>query len=387
MAATEDIYLDYCATTPMDAEVMDAMLPYFHIFFGNPSSRHRLGRQALDAVRHARQQVADLVGARPGDVVFASGATEALNLAIRGIVGSAPGSTSHLLASAIEHKAVLATLQDLATLGCPVRLLPPDVHGRISPAKLAEELLQDSLLATVMWVNNETGTVQPVRELAAACAGRGTLFLTDATQAAGRIPIDVNAVGVDALALSAHKIYGPKGVGALVANLRFRTRLAPQATGGGQEAGLRSGTLNVPGIVGFGAACDLARRRLDDDAQHCLSLRNRLEAALQQAIPGTHVHGSGAERAPHCLNVGFDGVDGEALLANLDRVMISTGSACNSMVPVPSHVLLAMGYSSDEAFSAVRLSVGRGTTQAQIDAAVRAIAAAVARIRSLCGEG
>lgn len=380
----QPIYLDYCATTPASPLVVEAMLPYLQQVFGNPDSRHRHGADAAKAVRKARAQVALLIGAQPNEVAFTSGATEAINLAIRGCVAESPGS--HIVTSAIEHKAVLDTCRSLECYGHEVTYVEPDSDGVVGARSVSAALRPQTALVAVMWVNNETGVVSPVDEIAAACRAHGSLFFTDATQAAGHLPIDLVSTSIDMLALSAHKLHGPKGVGALIAQGHARDRLTAQTTGGGQEGGLRSGTLNVPGIVGFGAAAAQAVDSLHD-ADHCRALRDRLQDALVRSVDGVCVNGGRAERAPHCLNVSFAGVDGEALLANLPQLAFSTGSACNSTALEPSHVLRAMGYSQEEAYEAVRLSVGRQTTEEEIDRATEIIVAAVRRIRQLMSEG
>ncbi|MBT9556587.1 MAG: cysteine desulfurase [Myxococcales bacterium] len=376
------IYLDHCATTPLDPAVFEEMKPFFLGVFGNPSSAHRMGRAAKAAVSKAREQVASLVGAEPSSVVFTSGATEALNLALRGFCSARKAGT-HVVASAIEHKAVLSTLEFVAARAHGITLVKPEPDGVVATWAFEAALGRDVGLATLMWVNNETGVMQPVPDVARLCAQRDIPFVTDATQAVGKIPIDLGQVPIDGLALSGHKLNGPMGVGALVVSPRFRSQLEPLICGGGQEGGLRGGTLNLPGIVGLGAACALASRSLDDDARLCASLIGSLEAQVREVVTGVSVVGAGSLRAPHCSLMKIDGVDGEALVANLPDVMVSTGSACNSHAPTPSHVLMAMGFTEDDAYSTVRISVGRRTTQDEIDRAVVALSAAISRLRAL----
>ena len=375
------IYLDHCATTPLDPSVFEEMKPFLLGSFGNPSSAHRMGRAAKAAVSKAREQVASLIGADPSSVIFTSGATEAINLGLTGF--AARRDRCHIVASAIEHKAVLATLDALSTRGHRSTLIEPEHEGCVSTAHFGEILDSYVAMATLMWVNNETGVVQPVPEVARLCSQRDIPFLTDATQAVGKIPIDVQELRIDGLALSGHKLHGPMGIGALVASSRLKSMIEPQIHGGGQEGGLRGGTLNLPAIVGLGSACALASRSLVDDARVCAGLIDALETQLQQSVGGVSIVGGAALRAPHCSCLQIDGVDGEALVANLQDVMISTGSACNTHSPTPSHVLVAMGYSEEAAYSTIRVSVGRRTTRDEIDRAVVAIRDAVIRLREL----
>jgi len=374
------VYLDYNATTPVDPAVFDAMAPYFTEHFGNPSSGHAYGWIADEAVTVAREQLAGLIGARPDALTFTSGATEAANLAIRGAAKAYRGKKDHVVTVATEHRAVLDPIKDLESEGYRVTVLGVQPDGRIDLDELRDVLTDTTLLVAVMWANNETGVIQPISEIAAIVRERGALFMTDATQAVGKIPVDVEHA--DLLICSAHKVYGPKGVGALYRSRRRpRVRLEPEITGGGQEDGLRSGTLNVPGIVGLGKAAEVAGERLAEDAERLAALRDRLETTLLDGIPDARVNGSTAHRLPNTTNLTFPGTHGK-LLSTLRGVAASVGSACRTKNTRPSHVLTALGLSDDDAFDVLRLSLGRFTTDDQIDRAADEIAAAVARLRT-----
>ncbi len=372
------IYLDYNATTPVDDRVLDAMLPFFREHFGNASSEHAYGWAADEAVVQARERTARLIGATPRTMVFTSGATEAISLAIRG-TGAVYGGRRHRLVTVqTEHRAVLATCEAMEREGYETTYLPVDRNGLVDLGALEAAVNEETFLVSVMWANNETGVIQPIPEIAEVAHRHGALMMTDATQAAGKLPISVNHDGVDLLALSGHKVYGPKGVGALYVRQRGpRVKLQPQVTGGSQEDGLRGGTLNVPGIVGLGAAAQLARRLQDDEAERLAALRDRFEAGVLAAVPGTQVNGAGAPRLPNTTNLRFDGVRAAQLLPVMREVAASTGAACQAASDAPSHVLLAMGLSPDQARASVRFSLGRPTTAAEIAAAVEHVANAV----------
>jgi cysteine desulfurase len=385
MSPTRPVYLDYHATTPVDPRVLQAMLPFFNQAFGNASSRqHRFGWQADEAVERGRQQVAALIGARAKEIVFTSGATEANNLAIRGAVAARRDRGNHVVTVATEHHAVLDTCARLAAEGCRVTVVPVDGDGLVDPDRFAAALTDTTVLASVMAANNEIGVLQPLPELSRACRERGVWLHTDAVQAAGRVPFDVEAAGVDLASVTAHKMYGPKGVGALYVRRAAKIELTPLFAGGGQERGVRPGTLNVPGIVGFGAAAEIARQDLPEEGRRVGALRDRLLAGLQAALDGVTVNGSRAARLPHNLHVSFAGVDGEALMTGLaDDVAASSGSACASGSREPSHVVRALGLGAAESWGAVRFGLGRGTTAAEVDFAVASVVALVQRLRAL----
>lgn len=371
-------YFDYHATTPVDPRVLQRMLPYFSEHFGNASSRtHAHGWRANEAVEVARKQVANAIGTRDERAItFTSGATEALQLAIFGIAQG--GERTHLITVATEHRAVLEQHEALRMLGFSVDVLPVDSRGQLSPQTLQAALRPDTALVSVMWVNNETAVVQPIQELCALSHQAGALFLCDASQALGRVAIDLEAVPVDALVLSAHKAYGPKGVGALYAH-RKRVDLKPQAIGGGHERGLRAGTLNVPGIVGFGAAAELAATEREADQARLAVFQRDTEQALS-AIADVRINsGSGVAGT---VNASFAGLRGEALLSELRDFALSSGAACSSADQQPSHVLTAMGLSKELAHASLRIAFGRPTTPAEVQSLCKALPAAISRLRT-----
>jgi cysteine desulfurase len=389
MPATRPIYLDHHATTPVDPRVVEQMLPYFTEHFGNAASRqHAFGWKADEAVEHARHQVARLIGARAKEVVFTSGATEANTLAIRGALAARRERGAHVVTAATEHKAVLDVCQAVAAEGGRVTVVPVERDGRVDPARVAAALAPDTVLVSVMTANNEIGVIHPVADVATVCRARGVWLHTDAVQAVGHVPFDVEALGVDLASVSAHKMYGPKGVGALYVRRAPKVTLVPQTVGGGQEQGLRAGTLNVPGIVGFGAAAAIARELVASEGPRVAALRDRLLAGLTQALAAVTVNGSLTARLPHNLHVSFAGVDGEALMAGLaDDVAVSSGSACASGSREPSHVMTALGAGPIERWGALRFGLGRGTTAAEIDTAVTHVAACVTRLRAMSPVG
>ena len=383
------IYLDHHATTPVDARVLEAMLPFFTEKFGNAASKHhRLGWEARDAVERARKQVAALVGAGSKDIVFTSGATEANNLAIKGAAAARRGPSTppgtgqrdHLVTVSTEHKAVLDPMARLEADGWRVTVLPVAADGLLDLAALDGAVTDRTALVSVMAANNEIGVLQPVAEAAAMAHRKGAWFHTDAVQAAGRVPVDVDALDVDFASLSAHKIYGPKGVGALYVR-RKRASVVAQIDGGGHERAMRSGTLNVPGIVGFGRAAEIARAELVGEAARIGALRDRLLHGLRAKVEGMTVNGATHARLPGNLNASFEGVDGEALLVSLDDIAVSSGAACTQAEP--SHVLVALGVPRDRALASLRFGLGRSTTAEDVDYAVAKVADVVARLRRM----
>lgn len=370
------IYLDYNATTPVDQRVLDAMLPYFGTHFGNAASRtHVFGLEAEEAVDKARKQVARLLNVAHTEVVFTSGATESINLALKGAFEAQGQRKNHLITVQTEHKAVLDTCAHLEQLGAEVTYLQPDAEGLITPTQVEAAIRPNTLLITVMVANNETGVLQPIRELATLARQHGILFHTDATQAVGKLPLNLAELPIDLLSLSAHKLYGPKGVGALI--VRNKTPLTAQQDGGRHERGRRSGTLNVPGIVGLGKACELAMPAKQDG-----TLRDELETGILANVPGTAVNGSRTHRLPNTTNISFADVEGELLLMSLNQLAVSNGSACNSASTEPSFVLKAMGLSDDLAYSSIRFSLGRFTTEADIKRAIQHVTEVVGKLRS-----
>ena len=375
------IYLDYNATTPVAAEVLEAMLPYLAQHFGNPSSSHSYGGKAAQAVRAARESVAGLLGAAADEVVFTGSATEANNLALLGVARALAGAKRHLLVSAVEHPAVIEPALHLQREGWDLSVISVDAYGRVDPADVAAALRPDTALVSIMHANNEVGTIQPVEEIAAITKARGILLHVDAAQSAGKIPVNVDALGVDLLTLAGHKFYAPKGVGALY--VRTGTPIAPIQFGAGQEHGLRPGTENVPQIIGLGAAARLARERLPGAAEKLRSLRDALHERLRAGVPGLMLNGHPTERLPNTLHVSFPGIAGRELLSRVaGRVAASVGSACHSEADAVSGVLAAMGCDASRALGAVRLSVGWMTTPEEIEAAAAALSEGVNGCRS-----
>jgi len=376
-------YLDYNSTTPVDRRVLEAMLPYFAGAFGNASSIHSAGQHARAAIDSARESVAGLIGAKAAEIVFTSGGTEADNLALFGIVAASVKSRKHVITTSIEHHAVLNSCQQLERQGIEVSYVPVGSDGVVDPADVRSALTPDTILISVMHANNEIGTIQPIEEIGRIAAEADVYFHCDAVQSAGKLPLDVNRLGVDLLSLSAHKIYGPKGVGALY--VRSGTALAPQFFGGHHERDRRPGTENVAGIVGLGKAAELARALLNEDAARIAALRNRLENTLLDAISMIRVNGDRARRVANATNLTFSAAGGEALVIGLDLqgIACSTGAACSSGAVEPSHVLMAIGLSHDEARSSLRFSLGRPTTTEEIDEAVAIIPRVVERLRAL----
>ena len=386
------IYMDYNATTPVDERVFEAMRPYFTEVFGNAaSSSHGFGRTAMSAVVKARNQVAALLNveqdARQGarEIIWTSGATESNNLAIKGVAQSYSARGRHIITQATEHKAVLDTCQRLASEGFEITYLPVNRYGRVTGEHVAEAIRPDTILVSAMYANNETGTIQPIHDIGAVCKARGVFFHCDATQAVGKVSIDVDRDGIDLLSLSAHKIYGPKGCGALFVRRKDpRVRLVAQIDGGGHERGYRSGTLNGPGIVGLGAACELARLHLVEEANRLSALRNRLERTILENLDRVFTNGDVHHRLPGVTNLSFADADGASILRGLDDVAVSSGSACTSASMAASHVLRAMGLDEELAYNSIRFSLGRFTTEADVEY----VAGKVIRIvRTLRGVG
>ncbi len=380
------IYFDHNATTPVAPVVADTVARVLREDFGNPSSVHHFGQRAKARLDEARSEVAALVGGDPSEVVFTSGGTESDNFALRGVAETLePAGRRHLIATAIEHEAVVNTLKALARRGWRTTLLPVGASGIVSADALAEALTDDTAIVSVMTANNEIGTVQPVAELAALAHGRGALMHTDAVQAVGKMPVDVTALGVDLLTLSAHKFNGPKGTGALW--IRRGTRLAAFVTGGRHERNRRAGTENVPGVAGMGVAAGLARAKLGAETARLTTLRDRLEQGILAAVPGTTVNGAREPRVPNTTNISFEGVEAESLLIALDLegVAVSTGSACSSGTLEPSHVLRAMGLPAHRAQSSIRFSLGDGNTEAEVDYVLGRLPSIVEKLRALTG--
>jgi cysteine desulfurase len=396
---TLPIYLDNQASTPVDPRVLDAMMPYFTIDYGNPHSEsHIYGHRAMAAIDRARAEVAALIHADPREIVFTSGATEANNLALKGAAhfarehpttngpnGGVP--RDHIVALQTEHKCVLESCVALAREGFRVTYLPVAENGLVSLDALAAALTDRTLIVSVMAAHNEIGVIQPLAEIGALCRSKGALFHTDAAQALGKIPLDVEAMKIDLMSMSGHKLYGPKGVGALYVRRRPRVRLTPLIDGGGQERGVRSGTLPTPLCVGFGKACAIAAAEMSGEATRLKGLRERLRAALQQRVPGLVVNGDLDHRLPGSLNVSVPGTTAPDLIEACAAIAISTGSACTSASVEPSYVLRALGLSDERANASVRVGLGRFTTEADVDFAADAIAAAAARLRVKSGEG
>lgn len=379
------IYLDNNATTPMDQRVLDAMLPYFVEKFGNAASRnHSFGWVAEEAVDYAREQVAKLINADPKEIIFTSGATEANNLAIKGVFEMYASKGNHIITCTTEHKAVLDTCKHVEKMGGSVTYLQVQPDGLIDLAELEKAITPQTILVTIMYGNNEIGVVQPIREIAAIAKKHGVLFFTDGTQAVGKIPVDVMADGIDLMSFSGHKMYGPKGVGVLyVRRKNPRVKVTAQMDGGGHERGMRSGTLNVPGIVGIGKACEICRLEMDAEAVRLSAMRDRLEAALTQ-IDESYVNGNVQHRLPHVANISFKYVEGEGLLMGFNKqIALSSGSACTSASLEPSYVLKSLGLGDDLAHSSLRFGLGRFTTDAEIDYTIKAITETVLKLREM----
>ncbi|MEY3120650.1 MAG: hypothetical protein RL548_1007 [Bacteroidota bacterium] len=379
------IYLDHNSTTPMDPRVLEAMLPYFLENFGNAASRnHSFGWQAEEAVDYAREQIAQLIGADPKEIIFTSGATEGNNLGIKGVYEMYASKGNHIITSTTEHKAVLDTCKHLEKLGAEVTYLEVQPDGLIDLKQLEAAMKPTTILVAIMYANNEIGVIQPVKEIGAIAKKHGALFFTDAVQAVGKIPVDVIADGIDIMSFTAHKMYGPKGVGALyVRRKNPRVKVTAQIDGGGHERGMRSGTLNVPGIVGFGKAAEIAKTDMAGDTERVSKLRDKLENALK-LIDETYVNGNPAHRLPHVSNISFKYVEGEGLMMGFNKdIALSSGSACTSASLEPSYVLKALGLGDDLAHSSLRFGLGRYTTEEQIDYTIKAVTDTVLKLREM----
>ncbi|MEO6548087.1 MAG: IscS subfamily cysteine desulfurase [Ferruginibacter sp.] len=379
------IYLDNNATTPMDPRVLEAMIPYFLEHFGNAASRnHPFGWEAEEAVDYAREQVAKLIGADPKEIIFTSGATEADNLGIKGVYEMYAGKGNHIITATTEHKAVLDTCKHIEKTGGEVTYLQVKPDGLIDLKVLEAAIKPTTILIAIMYANNEIGTIQPIREISAIAKKHGVLFFTDATQAVGKIPVDVNKDGIDLMAFTGHKMYGPKGVGALyVRRKNPRVKVTAQMDGGGHERGMRSGTLNVPGIVGFGKASEICRLDMEQDYNRISKLRDKLETELMK-LEEAYINGSTEHRLPHVTNISFKHVEGEGLLMGFNKnIALSSGSACTSASLEPSYVLKALGLGDDLAHSSLRFGLGRFTDEEQIEYTIKAISETVLKLRDM----
>ena len=379
------IYMDNHATTPLDPRVLDAMMPYMTTVFGNAASRnHSFGWEAEKAVETAREQIAKLIGATAKEIIFTSGATESNNLAIKGIGEMYRERGNHIITQVTEHKAVLDTCKRMEKAGFRVTYLPVKADGLIDLEDLKRAIDDKTILVSIMYANNEIGVLQPVAEIGKICREKGVIFHTDAVQALGKVPVDVNAMNIDALSLSGHKIYGPKGVGALYVRRRNpRVQISEQINGGGHERGMRSGTLNVPGIVGLGKACEIAREERESEAKRLAGLRDKLKKKLESSLDYIHVNGSMEHRLPGNLNMSFVYVEGESLLMGINDVAVSSGSACTSATLEPSYVLKALGLGDDVAHSSIRFGLGRFNTEGEVDYVADKVIDIVQKLREL----
>lgn len=379
------IYLDHAATTPVDERVLDTMLPFLQESYGNAASRtHVFGRIAEAAVAKARERVASLINAEPKEIIWTSGATEANNAAIFGVARRCPDGKSHIIIQATEHPAVLDPIHELERQGFAVSILPVNADGCVTAQAVQAAIHPETAMVSIMTANNETGVLQPVNEIGSLCRKASVLFHTDATQAAGKIPLDVDRDHIDLMSFSAHKIYGPKGVGCLYVRSKApRVRLRPLIFGGGHERGMRSGTINVPGVVGFGEACELAKQRISEDSRKLRDLRDHLEQGVCSRLEAVHINGDRNLRLPNISNIRFDHVEAESLLMMMEEVAASTGSACSTMKMEPSHVLRAMGLDEQQAFGSVRFSLGRENTYKQIEDAIERVCTEVVKLRQL----
>lgn len=384
--SAKKIYLDNAATTPCDPRVVQEMLPWFYDHPGNAASRnHPFGWEAEDAVDHARKQIADLIAVDPKEIIFTSGATESDNLALKGVFEMYQRKGNHIITLKTEHKAVLDSCKKIEKMGGEVTYLDVDRDGLVNLDELRNCIKDNTILVSVMWANNETGVIQPMKEIGEICAEKGVLLMSDATQAVGKIPVHPKEVGVHLMAFTAHKMYGPKGVGALFVNRKKpRVKVTAQMDGGGHERGMRSGTMNVPGIVGFGKAAEIAHKEMEQDARHVGRLRDKLEQALENSLEEVYFNGSKVSRLPNITNLSFKHVEGEGLMMTFNQeIALSSGSACTSASLEPSYVLIALGLGDDLAHSSLRFSLGRFTTEEEIDYAIEAISKGVNHMRDL----
>lgn len=383
---TRRVYVDNNATTPTDPRVVEAMLPYFYQMPGNAASRnHPFGWEAEEAVDYAREQIASLINVDPKEIIFTSGATESDNLAIKGVFEMYASKGNHIITVTTEHKAVLDTCKKLEKEGAEVTYLEVNAEGLIDLAELEAAIKPSTILVAVMWANNETGVIQPMKEIGEICARKGVLFFSDAVQAVGKIPVNPKETGVHLMAFTSHKMYGPKGVGALYVSRKSpRVKVTAQMDGGGHERGMRSGTLNVPGIVGFGKAAEIAKAEMHQDAERLSKMRDRLEKAFQDNLEEVYVNGSRQSRMPHVTNISFKHVEGEGLMMTFNQnIALSSGSACTSASLEPSYVLVALGLGDDLAHSSLRFSLGRFTTEEDIDYVIEKVSEGVNHMRDL----
>jgi cysteine desulfurase len=379
------IYLDYNATTPIDPEVLDAMIPYFKNKFGNPASKsHKYGWEATESVEFARKKVAGIINAEHNEIIFTSGSTESINLALKGLVESLNGKDVHIITSKIEHRAVLDVCEYLNKYGVEVTYLDVDKYGFVNPDDITKEIRKNTVLVSIMTANNEVGTIQPIGEIGKICNDNNVLFHTDATQAVGKIPIDVNGLNIDLLSFSAHKIYGPKGVGALfIKNKSPKIKIKEQINGGGHENGLRSGTLNVPAIVGFGKACEICKQKMFEEYKEMIIFRDRFINNILQRIKNTVLNGHPQKRLPNNMNICFKNIDSTVLMSETKELAFSSGSACTSADLKPSYVLSAMNISEENSRSSARFSIGRFTTNKEMEFSINKIVTIVEKIRKL----
>lgn len=379
------IYMDNHATTRVDPRVLEAMLPYFTEIYGNAASRnHRFGWEAEEAVERARGQLAHLIGASAREIIFTSGATESNNLALKGVVEMYAEKGDHIITQVTEHRSVLDPCRRLERKGVKVTYLPVDSQGLVDPDAVRKAITDRTILISIMLANNEIGVIQPVAEIGRIAKERGVLFHCDATQGVGKIPVNVNEMGVDLMSFTAHKIYGPKGIGALyVRRKNPRVKLAPIIDGGGHERGMRSGTLNVPGIVGFGKACEIAGQEMEEESKRLLYLREKLRKGIMEALEDAHLNGHPTQRLPGNLNLSFAYVEGESLLMGLKEVALSSGSACTTATLEPSYVLQALGVGPELAHSSVRFGLGRFNTEEEVDYVIRRVLEEVNRLREM----
>ncbi|CUT00145.1 IscS subfamily cysteine desulfurase [Candidatus Chrysopegis kryptomonas] len=385
MALRFPIYLDNHATTPVDPRVLEAMLPYFTEKFGNPASRqHQFGWEAESAVELARKQIAELINANPREIIFTSGATESINLALKGIALAYAEKGKHIITTQIEHKATLDTCKRLEKIGFKIDYLPVDKYGVVDPDEIKKRITSETILVSVMFANNEIGTIEPIEEIGKICSEMNVLFHTDAAQALGKVPIDVQKLNIDLMSVSAHKLYGPKGIGALFIKRKTpKIKIVPIIDGGGHENGLRSGTLNVPGIVGFGKACEIAKLEMKNEAERTKYLRDKLQNGIMNKLEDVYLNGHPTQRLPNNLNLSFYGVESEAILMGMKEVALSTGSACSSASVEKSHVLKAIGLNDDLISSAIRFGIGRFNTEEEIDYVINRIVEVVNHLRSI----
>ena len=380
------VYMDNHATTRVDSRVLDAMLPYFTEKFGNAASRnHSFGWEAEEAVDRSRNQIAALIGAKSKEIIITSGATESDNLAIKGVVEFYKDKGNHIITCVTEHKAVLDSCRALERAGkAIVTYLPVDKYGMVDPDAVRRAITDKTVLITIMWANNEIGTIHPIAEIGKIAKEKGIVFHTDAVQAIGKVPVDFEKAGVDLASITAHKIYGPKGIGALYVRSKGpRVRITPQMDGGGHERGMRSGTLNVPGIVGLGAACEIAGKEMPDEAQRLIQLRSQLQAGLFERLDEIYVNGHPTERLPGNLNVSFAYVEGESLLMGINDIAVSSGSACTSATLEPSYVIRALGIDDELAHSSIRFGLGRFNTLEEVDYVTDRVSREVKRLREM----